>query len=352
MIMSMLSVGNLDNKVIASSVMVQNKSEKEANKSVKKDDKLSSKTVTILTGASALASLAIAGIMIYKSRKAKNDEVVNTVLTKTGILSGNDVKVPSAKPIINKDAKSPFNKEGILEIIYPYDSKKENIIKSSEENLNKKIADLFNSYIEDEENSPELKYRAREVVYNILNPVNVDLRKLDKDDLKAVLSFIKNPQYNNQLSAGVNLDDVHEIKVMRKLINEAVPIEKEAFVYAGLRTKNIFDNFTPYDFENHLDKDVIITNKSFLVTSRGYGDYLAQSDPWNLEKDHRDSGYILRIMLPEGTKGFDYRRCTNREDSLYGVNGLYVLPENSHLKIRNIDDIRKIIDCKYILPSV
>ena len=347
----MLNIGNLENKIIASSVMTQNKQEAETKNTIKKEDKLSSKTVTVLTGASALASLAIAGIMIYKSRKTKNNEVVNTVLTKTGILSGNDVKVPAAKPIIIPERKSPFNKDGILEIIYPYDAKKESIIKSSEEKLNKKISDLFNIYMEDEVNAQDLKYRVCEVVYNVLKPLKIDLRKLDKEDLKAVLSFVKNPQYNRQLSAGIKLDDIKEIKVMRKLINEAIPLEDEAFVYSGLRTQNIFDNFTPYDFENHLDKDVIITNKSFLVTSRGYGDYLAQSDSYNLEKEHRDSGYILRIILPKGTKGFDYRRCTKRKDSLYGVNGLYVLPENSHLKIRNVDNMRKIIDCKYILPS-
>ena len=354
--MSMLSVGNLDNKIISSSVQVASKPQEHDKKTVEKKEGLSNNAVYALTGASALASIAIACIALSRG-KGKNveKEITSTVNSSLPKLEGNipkPHKIPEMKLYIVENSKPKEEKvQKIVDKIFAYDEKNEEAIKSAEKKVRDEIRPVFARFADDYEDIPQFRYRAQDVVYSHPEPLTLDSRKLEKDDLKAVLSFFKNSQYNVKLSAGEDLSSVNEVKVMRKLIDEALPIEKQSYVYTGIRTQKIWDNYAPLDFVENLENGAIIKDKSFLVTSRGYGDYLAEIDPVNLGKDHRDSGYILRIMLPEGTKGFDCRRCSRREDSLFGINALYVLPENSEILIRNIDNKRRIIDCKYILPS-
>ena len=354
--MSMLSVGNLDNKIISSSVQVASKPLEQNKKAVDKKEGLSNKTVYALTGAAALASIAIACIALSRGKaKAVETEISSTVNSSLSKLEGNILKPQNMPEIKAYSVEIPEVKDEkvqkIVDKIFAYDEKNEEAIKSAEKKVRDEIRPLFSRFADDYEDIPQFRYRAQDVVYSHPEPLTLDLRKLEKDDLKAVLSFIKNPQYNAKLSAGEDLSSVNEVNVMRKLIDEALPIEKQSYVYTGIRTQKIWDNYAPLDFAENLENGAIIKDKSFLITSRGYGDYLAEIDPVNLGKDHRDSGYILRIMLPEGTKGFDFRRCSKREDSLSGINALYVLPENSEILIRNIDNKRRIIDCKYILPS-
>lgn len=352
--MSMLSVGNLDNKIISSSVQVASKPQEHDKKTVEKKEGLSNKTVYALTGAAALASIAIACIALSRG-KAVEKEVSSTVNSSLTKLEGNiskPQKLPEMKPYTVEMPEVKDEKvQKIVDKIFAYDEKDEKAINESEKKVRDEIRSLFDRFADDYEDIPQFRYREKEVVFTHPEPLTLDSRKLEKDDLKAVLSFIKNPQYNAKLSAGEDLSSVNEVKVMRKLIDEALPIENQSYVYAGFRTQKLWDNYAPLDFAENLENGAIIKDKSFLITSRGYGDYLAEIDPVNLGKDHRDSGYILRIIIPEGTKGFDFRRCSKREDSLSGINALYVLPENSEILIRNIDNKSRIIDCKYILPS-
>lgn len=354
--MSMLSVGNLDNKIISSSVQVASKPQEHDKKAVEKKEGLSNKTVYALTGAAALASIAIACIALSRGKgKAVEKEVSSTVNSSLTKLEGNiskPQKLPEMKPYTVEMPEVKDEKvQKIVDKIFAYDEKDEKAINESEKKVRDEISSLFDRFADDYEDIPQFRYREKEVVFTHPEPLTLDSRKLEKDDLKAVLSFIKNPQYNAKLSAGEDLSSVNEVKVMRKLIDEALPIENQSYVYAGFRTQKLWDNYAPLDFAENLENGAIIKDKSFLITSRGYGDYLAEIDPVNLGKDHRDSGYILRIIIPEGTKGFDFRRCSKREDSLSGINALYVLPENSEILIRNIDNKSRIIDCKYILPS-
>lgn len=352
----MLSVGNLDNKIITSSVQITSNPQKQDKKMKDKNNDLSNTTVYALTGAAALASVAIACIALSRG-KGNNTakEVASNVNSSLTKLEGNISKSVQMPEIRLKNVDVPEIKEEkvqkFVDKIYEYKLKDEELIEASEKKLRDEIIPLFERYENDYEDIPQFKYRPKEVVYNYTEPLTMDLRKLEKADLKAVLSFIKNPQLNAKLSAGEDLSSVNEVNVMRKLINEAFPIKNETYVYSAIRTQKIWDNFAPLDFAENLENGAIIKDKSFLITSRGYGDYLASMDPMYFGKDHKDCGYILRIILPEGTKGFDYRRCSKREDSMFGVNALYVLPENSELLIRNIDNKSRIIDCKYILPS-
>lgn len=354
--MSMLSVGNLDNKIISSSVQVASKPQEHDKKAVEKKEGLSNKTVYALTGAAALASIAIACIALSRGKgKAVEKDVSSTVNSSLTKLEGNiskPQKLPEMKPYTVEMPEVKDEKvQKIVDKIFAYDEKDEKAINEADKKVRDEIRSLFDRFADDYEDIPQFRYREKEVVFTHPEPLTLDSRKLEKDDLKAVLSFIKNPQYNAKLSAGEDLSSVNEVKVMRKLIDEALPIENQSYVYAGFRTQKLWDNYAPLDFAENLENGAIIKDKSFLITSRGYGDYLAEIDPVNLGKDHRDSGYILRIIIPEGTKGFDFRRCSKREDSLSGINALYVLPENSEILIRNIDNKSRIIDCKYILPS-
>lgn len=350
--MSMLSVGNFDNKIISASVQVPIKREESVQKAVKQDEKISNKTVNILTGAAALASIAIACVAISRGRKGGNVETLSN--NSVGVLksSGKPAsKFPVVKPYVVEIPQVEEDKTlKIVDKMFAYDEKDESLIQKAEDKVRNEISSLFKKYRDEEEDIPQFKYRPSEVVFVHPEPLTKDIRRLKKDDLKGVLSFIRNPQNNAKLSAGVEISESNDFNVMRKLINEALPLETETYVYSGIRTQKIWDDFKPLEFAENLKTGAIIKDKSFLVTSRGYDDYLAQIDPYNMGKDHKDSGYILRIILPEGTKGFDYRRCSGK-DSPRGINALYVLPENSELEIRHIDDNSRIIDCRYLLPS-
>ena len=337
----MPSIGNIDNKIAATPLQTNKNPQEKSKTQEQNKEKISSKTVMILSGASALASIAIACIAISRGKKvpAKSTAVVNGA-TDTAAASAS--KFPTVKPYTIELPPEEKKIPKIIDKILAYDEKETKIIKD--------ISDLFKRY-RDGEDIPEFRYPPSSVVFTFPKPIKPDIRRISPDDMKDVFAFVKNPQYNAKLSTGADVSDIKEISVMRKLINEALPIENEAYVYTGIRTQKVWDDFKPMEFVEDIETGNIIKDKSFIVTSRSYDEYLAQLDPYNLGKEHYDCGYILRIRLPKGTKGFDFRRCS-RKDAEYGVNALYVLPENSEFKIRHIDDDARIIDCDYILPIV
>ena len=93
----------------------------------------------------------------------------------------------------------------------------------------------------------------------------------------------------------------------------------------------------------------IIEDRAFVATSRVYDDDLAQVDPVNYE-GHNDCGYIMRIVLPAGTKGIDCRRFTML-DLPTGANAEFILPRGSKFKINAVDDNYKLIEADYLLPN-
>lgn len=345
--MSMPGIGNLDNRIIAASVQIPAKPLEKTETQEKKKEKISSNSVLILSGAAALASIAIACIAASRSKKLPKTSA-------TGNLEGNiskQPKFPAVKPYTVEIPQAEENKiQKVISKIFSYDENEENAVRTAEEKIKNEISSLFKRFRDDAEKIPEFQYRPYEVVFTHTAPIAPDRRRVSRDDLKAVLSFAKNPQYNAKLSAESDVSEINEINVMRKLINEALPLEDEAYVYTGIRTRKIWDEFKPMEFAKDIETDNIIKDKSFVVTSRSYDEYLAQLDPCNLGKEHKDCGYILRIRLPKGTKGFDYRRCSGH-DSPKGINALYVLPENSEIKIRHVNNDSRIVDCEYILPS-
>lgn len=345
--MSMLSVGNLDNKIIAASAQVSVKPAEKPKTQEQKKEKISSNTVLLLSGATALASIAIGCIAASRSKKLPKPSASENLKN----VIPEHAKFPSLKPYTVEVPEVKEDKvQKVIGKIFSYDEKEENAIKTAEEKIKGEISALFKRFRDGAEEIPEFQYRPYEVVFTHPAPIVPDRRRLNRDDLKTVFSFVKNPQYNAKLSAGADVSGINEINVMRKLINEALPLEDEAYVYTGIRTQKVWDDFKPLEFVKDIETGAVIKDKSFVVTSRSYDEYLAQVDPYNLGKEHKDCGYILRIRLPKGTKGFDYRRCSGH-DSSRGVNALYVLPENSEIKIRHTDDNSRILDCEYILPS-
>ena len=347
----MLTIGNIDsNKIITASIKTsQAPVDNTKNQRVKKEKNYNSGKTLFYTGASALASFAIAGIFIHRSRKYKNIKITpdNPFSARPGIISGNDIKMPSDKPEPRIGVKSE-QQNIIINSIVPFDEKEESLRKNIENQLRNSISEEFRAYRDKQLELPEFKYRSDYVIYKFIDPVKPDLRELEKEDFQALMSFLKDYKYNAKLRAGIDLSDVEEIKRLDKLIEEAEPLEKEAIVYRGIRTQKIWDNFEDLDFAKQLDDGVILKDRAYPSTSRVYDDYLAQVDPCNY-KGHEDCGYIMRITLPEGTKGIDCRRCTGKILDK-GANAVYILPRNSNFLIQHVDDLHKIIYAKYLKP--
>lgn len=175
------------------------------------------------------------------------------------------------------------------------------------------------------------------------------MRLLSKEECKVVTSYQRNYQYNAKLRSGADLSDVEDIKVLDRLIQDAVPLEEDAYVYRGIRTQKIWDDFSELDFAKDLAEGNILEDKAFVSTARVYGDLLAQVDPHNFS-GHNTSGYVMRIKLPKGTKGLDCRRSIGR-DLDGGYNAEFILPRNSQFKIVSIDKKQRIMECEYILPA-
>ena len=346
----MLSINKIDNtKIIAASV--NNSAKPEAmpeNIKEKKEYSGNSTGVNWLTGAAAVASFAIAGIGIYRSRKNNILKISpnNPYWAKAGILSGKDVNIQQVKPAVSPLPENPGVK--IIDKIIPYDETEEKLKREAEKKLRTDISEKFIAYRDNGEEIPMFAYRPDEVFYKFADPLTPDLRELDDKDFDAVMSFLADYKYNDKMRAGMDLSNVEEVNRLKKLVDEAKPLEKETIVYRGIRTQKIWDNFETLDFAKDLDDGVILKDRAFVATSRVYDDDLAQVDPVNYE-GHNDCGYIMRIVLPAGTKGIDCRRCTGRTlDN--GINAVYILPPDSSFEIQHVDDLHRLIYAKYILP--
>ena len=313
---------------------------------------MKSKEVKILTGAAALASITIACIALSRRAKRLNTSAPPKTLKTENIVpevQSAAEKTKEATDSVSKEVPKKVNKNLIDDVI-PYNEKEETIKNLEEKKIRDKISQAFRAFRDDGAPNEDLRYRIMEVIYTYAKPVTPDTRQITSEECRAVLNILKNGSNNPRLRAGIDLSNTEDIKNLDKLIDEACPLDEEAIVYCGIRTQKVWDNFKPLDYAQYLVSGNILKDRGYMVVSRVYDDYLAQADPVNMGKQHRDCGYILRIILPKDTKGFDCRRCS-RKVSNKGANALYILPRNSSLKIRNIDNLSRIIDCVYIPPS-
>lgn len=343
--MSMPSIGILNNQIVAKSVSYSQKPEERIVPVQPAKDKQQNFHKSMLIGAVAVASIAIAGILIARGRNHKN--------TTTSIGS--------------KNLKPDYNSENYKQ----FPIVKENIEK--EKQLRKKIVTYFKAFRDGKEKPNEnfenvvslynesdwkefkkyLDFRMKNVRrYSDAN-IPADLREMNTEDVDAVLYFMKNyNQINTPLRNGESLSNNDNVARLIHLINDAKPLEEDVYVFRGVRTHQLYDDFKQFDF-NELDEleigDTII-DKGFVSTARNYDTELASVDPLLLDKPHKSSGYIMRIKLPKHTKGFDCRRLT-QIDSNKGANSTFILPPDSEFKITAWDAPRRILDCEYVLPE-
>jgi len=335
----MQSIGISDQKIIAQSVSAQPKkvaddkslpSENQKNKSV-----VNEKSFWI--GAGAIASAVIAGILIARGKKS----------------------VPSQKV-----------EEKATDIVQTLEPQKAPVF---ETNLRKKISSYFKAFRDEKDKPTEnfettislyregdwnkfkeyLDFRMKNVMFlqNQAKPIPADMREMNVDDVDAVTSFIRNYGYNSYMRNGKNVSNVDEVNRLNRLIDEAQPLSEETYVYRGVRTQNLDGNLKNLDFvEDDLEIGDTIIDKAFVSTARTYDTDLASVDSLLLSDPYRSSGYIMRIRLPKGTKGFDCRRLTQAKSDK-GVNSTFILPPDSEFKIRAFDMPRRILDCEYILPE-
>ena len=182
--------------------------------------------------------------------------------------------------------------------------------------------------------------------------IPADLREMAPEDVDAVLKFMQDyDKYNIPLRNGENLSNVDEVTRLNRLIDEAIPLEEDVFVLRGVRTQELTGHNKTLSFvEDDLDVGDTIIDKGFVSTSRTYDTELASVDPLLLADPLRNSGYIMRIRLPKGTKGLDCRRLAQVESDR-GQNSTFILPSDSEFKITGWDFPRRILNCDYILPE-
>ena len=272
-----------------------------------KSDKVSG---TKLAAGVAAAAIAIAGIRILKGR-------------------GN----------VMSSSTLPYSKPEIINIF----NGKKNLMMEAEKDIRSDISKLFQAFRENGENAQIFEPRIKTVEGECNTKIAFDKRELEDENFDAVISLIESYSPSHFNPKGVNFD----VKRLDSIINDAKPLEKQTSVYFCIRTQKTWDEFKSFDFTDKLKKDAIFKDEDYVLTSRVYDDFLAQADPVNY-KDHEDCGYLVRLWLPEKTKGIDCRRCSGK-DSDKGLNALFILPKNSKFQISQIDDDTRIIDANYII---
>lgn len=349
--MSMQSVGMYNNRIIAQSVVSSHKKQETKEQAVAPKEKNSLfHEQKFLLGAAAVASVAIAGILIARGRKNVSTIVENT----------------SKNPTV--PATHPNNEE-----VYDSGMKLEfdPIARETEDNLRKKITAFFKAFRDGKEppqeafksqiglyNNPKcdfnsyLDFRMKNVMFLSDKKIPADLREMAPEDVDAVLKFMQDyDKYNIPLRNGENLSNVDEVTRLNRLIDEAIPLEEDVFVLRGVRTQELTGHNKTLSFvEDDLDVGDTIIDKGFVSTSRTYDTELASVDPLLLADPLRNSGYIMRIRLPKGTKGLDCRRLAQVESDR-GQNSTFILSSDSEFKITGWDFPRRILNCDYILPE-
>ena len=152
------------------------------------------------------------------------------------------------------------------------------------------------------------------------------------------------------MRAGMDVSNIDEVQRLNRLIQEAEPLEQTSYVYRGIRTRELWGEHKEFEFAKDMEVGDTLKDRAFVATSRSYDVDLASVDPKNLDERFQNHGFIMKIRLPEGTKGLDCRRCS-MVNSDRGANAVFILPPDSEFKIRAFDYPRRIIVCDYILPN-
>lgn len=130
------------------------------------------------------------------------------------------------------------------------------------------------------------------------------------------------------------------------LIRTSKPLEKSAIVYRSIlsRVPNIYKNNS---FLEELKEGGVIKRDAYTSTAPIYDFAVDRFNPNSDFSGGASKGYVMRIKLPKGTKGIDYRGI----DLFDGGQSEFVLAPNSEIFIKKIDHANQIMECEYKLPD-
>ena len=210
------------------------------------------------------------------------------------------------------------------------------------ERLKDIIREKFPKYTNIAQDSIE---RQKERLAKLINPEDKELpfhddRLFTSHEAEMVGSYQDEYAFNPLLRMGkIKPEKSIEIRTLDKMMIDAEPLPDEAVVYRGVVTKH--DNEV-LDFSREYYAGNIVEDKAYVSTSRNAAETIAQFG--------ENSGYVIKLNLPKGTKGIDCRRFTML-DLPTGANAEFILPRGSKFKINAVDDNYKLIEADYLLPN-
>lgn len=338
----MIGFENINSRIIAGSVnqykvsqppLQQHKppqlpAPKQEIKNVKNEMHTNNEHAKALKGASIVAGIIVAGIAITKFR----GPIVKFFRNIPSKLKPEDVIPPNNPTFTGASVrnKQEYNIDQITNDLF------------ENERLKDRIRERYPKYTNIAVDTIE-RQKAR--LEKLLNPSDPklpfhDQRMFTSHEAEIIGSYQDEYAYNTLLRLGkIRPEASIEIRTMDRMMQEAVPLPKDAVVYRGIVTKHD-DNVL--DFSREYYAGNIVEDKAYVSTSRNAEETIAQFG----EK----SGYVMKIKLPAGTKGLDCRRFTTL-DLPNGANAEFILPRGSKFRINSVDDQYKIIEADYILQN-
>ncbi len=334
----MIGFENVNSRIIAGSVSQCSPAAKKEEKNVQVNntpdtDELKEKRAhaKAMKGATILAGIVVAGIAATKFKGPIVRMFKKTINGGSNI--NNIVNRKNEEPsVINKAYQEIKN--------YTVDQLDKAIFEN--ERLKDRLRDVYPKITNIAKDNEK---RQRERVARIIRSNDTPLQFEDKRLFTShEAEMIGSYQDEYAFNAPLRLDKIKpeqsiEIRTMDAMMEDAKPLSQPAVVYRGIVTNK---DGSMLDFARAFYDGNIIHDKGFVSTSRNAAETIANFG--------EQSGYVMRINLPKGTKGIDCRRFTMR-DLPSGANAEFILPRDSEFRINSVDDNYKIIDLDYLLPN-
>ena len=339
----MIGFENVNSRIIAGSVnqyktsvpeVTSEQVKKQPDKSALQNKQTKEKTehARAMKGATILASIVVAGIAVTKFR----GPVIRMI--KGAAKKGGDINNSSAR---NNSGFVGNNNDPMTEIkSYTVDQLDKALFEN--ERLKDRLCEMFPKITNIAKDNEK---RQAERVVQILSTENKPLPFEDKrlftsHEAEMIASYQDEYAYNAPLRLEkIKPESTIEIKTLDAMMEDAKPLSKPAVVYRGIVTQQ---DGKILDFAREFYAGNIVKDKAFVSTSRNAAETIANFG--------EQSGYVMRINLPQGTKGVDCRRFTML-DIPSGANAEFILPRNSEFRINSVDDNFKIIDADYLLQN-
>lgn len=196
---------------------------------------------------------------------------------------------------------------------------------------------LFLKYSKTDEYAKDRIEQIRKISLESDPHIPVQKRKLSSDELDIL---------REQFQEGTYYFDEDDMYTFCSLIKKSTPLEKEAIVYRGISPRTL-DNLRNHSFIENIKERDVITRSVHSSTAPVYDYAVDQFNANSIMCAGFTKGYIMKIHLPKGTKGLDYRGV----DLFDGHQSEFILPPNSEIKVKKIDHANQIMECEYKLPD-